>query len=100
MKDCFQKSKIGALYCVGLPAILYKTAHLFMSDIANWCVLPYYFNAHLNYEHTGFSANSFTVISLQWLMNQMSLCVPVAQWLEHCISSAKVVGSIPRDHMY
>ncbi len=21
--------------------------------------------------------------------------VPVAQWLEHCISSAKVVGSIP-----
>ncbi len=26
--------------------------------------------------------------------------VPVAQWLEHCISSAKVVGSIPREHMY
>ncbi len=25
-------------------------------------------------------------------------CVPVAQWLEHCISSAKVVGSIPREH--
>ncbi len=24
--------------------------------------------------------------------------VPVAQWLEHCISSAKVVGSIPREH--
>ncbi len=27
-------------------------------------------------------------------------CVPVAQWLEHCASSAKVVGSIPRKHMY
>ncbi len=27
-------------------------------------------------------------------------CVPVAQWLEHCASSAKVVGSIPREHMY
>ncbi len=27
-------------------------------------------------------------------------CVPVAQWLEHCISSAKVVGSIPREHTY
>ncbi len=26
--------------------------------------------------------------------------VPVAQWLEHCISSTKVVGSIPREHMY
>ncbi len=32
-------------------------------------------------------------------------CVPydkksvhVAQWLEHCVSSAKVVGSIPREH--
>ncbi len=28
------------------------------------------------------------------------VCVPVAQWLEHCVSSAKVVGSIPREHMY
>ncbi len=26
--------------------------------------------------------------------------VPVAQWLEHCVSSAKVVGSIPREHIY
>ncbi len=26
--------------------------------------------------------------------------VPVAQWLEHCVSSAEVVGSIPREHMY
>ncbi len=26
--------------------------------------------------------------------------VPVAQWLEHCFSSAKVVGSIPREHTY
>ncbi len=27
-------------------------------------------------------------------------CVPVAQWLEHCVSNAKVVGSIPREHTY
>ncbi len=27
-------------------------------------------------------------------------CVPVAQWLEHCVSSAKVVVSIPREHTY
>ncbi len=27
----------------------------------------------------------------------MSGSVPVAQWLEHCVSSAKVVGSIPRE---
>ncbi len=27
-------------------------------------------------------------------------CIPMAQWLEHCVSSAKVVGSIPREHMY
>ncbi len=26
--------------------------------------------------------------------------VPVAQWVEHCVSSAKVVGSIPREHTY
>ncbi len=24
---------------------------------------------------------------------------PVAQWLEHCVSSAKAVGSIPREHI-
>ncbi len=29
-----------------------------------------------------------------------SCTVPVAQWLEHCVSSAKVVGSIPGEHMY
>ncbi len=29
-----------------------------------------------------------------------SACVPVAQWLEHCVSSANVVGSIPREHTY
>ncbi len=28
------------------------------------------------------------------------LSVPVVQWLEHCVSSAKVVGLIPREHMY
>ncbi len=28
------------------------------------------------------------------------ISVSVAQWLEHCISSAKVVGSIPREHMH
>ncbi len=32
-----------------------------------------------------------------WINNYY---VPVAQWLEHCVSSAKVVGSIPREHMY
>ncbi len=26
--------------------------------------------------------------------------VPVAQWLEHCVSSTKVVGSNPREHTY
>ncbi len=26
--------------------------------------------------------------------------VPVAQWLEPCVSSAVVVGLIPREHMY
>ncbi len=26
--------------------------------------------------------------------------VPVVQWLEHCVSSAKVVGSIPREHTH
>ncbi len=30
----------------------------------------------------------------------MRLWLIVAQWLEHCVSSAKVVGSIPREHTY
>ncbi len=30
----------------------------------------------------------------------ITACVPVAQWLEHCVSSGKVVGSIPREHTY
>ncbi len=32
--------------------------------------------------------------------NHHNHTLPVAQWLEHCASSAKVVGSIPREHMY
>ncbi len=28
------------------------------------------------------------------------LVVPVAQWLEHCVSSAKVVGSFTREYTY
>ncbi len=32
--------------------------------------------------------------SYPWLIWREE-CVPVAQWLEHCVSSAKVVGSIP-----
>ncbi len=30
----------------------------------------------------------------------MDYYVPVAQWLEDCVSSAKIVGSIPREHTY
>ncbi len=37
-------------------------------------------------------------ISLREIPHSMS--VPEAQWLEHCVSSANVVGSIPREHMY
>ncbi len=34
------------------------------------------------------------------LNKQTTYSVPVAQWLEHCVSSAKFVGSIPREHTY
>ncbi len=37
---------------------------------------------------------AFFIISINCLN------VPVAQWLEHCVSIAKVVGSIPREHGY
>ncbi len=41
------------------------------------------------------------VILEVWLGSLIMLeRVPVAQWLEHCVSSSKVVGSIPREHMY
>ncbi len=39
-------------------------------------------------------AKMYRSIALQWTH------VPVARWLEHCVSSAKVVGSIPREHTY
>ncbi len=39
-------------------------------------------------------------IKYVFLVAQCSSGVPVAQWLEHCASSAQVVGSIPREHMY
>ncbi len=32
--------------------------------------------------------------------NTVTSGVPVAQWLEHCVSSAKVEGSIAREHTY
>ncbi len=32
--------------------------------------------------------------------SSLNMSVPVAQWLEHCISNAMVVGSIPREHTY
>ncbi len=37
----------------------------------------------------------FTVLTFLFVIG-----VSVAQWLEHCVSTAKVVGSIPREHMY
>ncbi len=45
---------------------------------------------------------SLTVITINILFKDLCLTpfsVPVAQWLEHCVSSAKVVGSIPREHI-
>ncbi len=40
------------------------------------------------------------LIDFKHLKMLKTSCVPVDQWLEHCVSSAKVVGSIPREHMY
>ncbi len=40
------------------------------------------------------------VITNRFLAVYLVFIVPVAQWLEHCVCSAKVVGSIPREHMY
>ncbi len=45
------------------------------------------------------SATCFSVIWPKW-ESEWKKSVPVAQWLEHCVSSAKVVGSIPREHIY
>ncbi len=47
-------------------------------------------NSVLQYQNKLYRNNVYIVIK----------CVPVAQWFEHCVSSAKVVGSIPREHMY
>ncbi len=46
---------------------------------------------------------SGTVLSDTWKYGIMDLCVSVCSCgsvVEHCVSSAKVVGSIPREHMY
>ncbi len=42
---------------------------------------------------------SLIVLSRPRRDNSWELGVPVAQWLEHCVSSTKVVGSIPREHI-
>ncbi len=46
----------------------------------------------INHRPTRYTAGSKHVIPL--------ISVPVAQWLEHCVISAKVVGLIPREHTY
>ncbi len=41
----------------------------------------------------------FVVISYIYIYIYIYIySVPVAQWLEHCVSNAKVVGSIPREN--
>ncbi len=53
------------------------------------------------------SSESWIKLAFRWCMGcwekylaEIQLFAPVAQWLEHCVSSAKVVGSIPREHTY
>ncbi len=44
--------------------------------------------------------NKYMMMMIVVVNNNNSISVPVAQWLEHCVSSAMVVGSILREHMY
>ncbi len=55
----------------------------------------------------GIIYNKYTIfhfsLALKYLIGKIDsemFHVPVAQWLEHCVSSAKVVGSIPREHTH
>ncbi len=50
----------------------------------------------INYRHVYHFMTYGMVLPQNTLRNR----VPVAQWLAHCVSSAKVVGSIPREHTY
>ncbi len=43
---------------------------------------------------------AFNTIDHDILIDRLQNYVPVAQWLEHCVSSAKVVGLIPREHTH
>ncbi len=56
--------------------------------------------------HHHYHENNFTIvppiilnIDVKSVYNRY-IGVPVAQWLELCVSSAKVVGLIPREHTY
>ncbi len=72
------------------------------------CVLTVYYLFTKHSNHNAFCE----VIIIQYCFSVLQLwqitfstttcnvCVPVAQWLEHCVCSAKVVGFIPREHMY
>ncbi len=47
-----------------------------------------------------FMGSCFWTLNINFYQqNRSATLVPVAQWLEHCISSAKVVGSIPRERI-
>ncbi len=62
-----------------------KPTNLHPLDLVG-CSEPY-----LNLDSSDHSTNE------PWPIGHRS--VPVAQWLEHCVSSAKVVVSIPREHI-
>ncbi len=79
--------------------------------LAIFCILEVAFKIHLaqkkltfnGHDASGYSyyktrekgCMTMIVCESQWWY-----CIPVAQWLEHCVSSAKAVGSIPREHTY
>ncbi len=45
------------------------------------------------------SSTLCSILILLYLFIYIYISVRVAQWLKHCVSSAKVVGSIPREHI-
>ncbi len=55
------------------------------------------------FEKVPYSLENYTVKNEQFETVKKTLQYVtsiVFQWLEHCVSSAKVVGSIPREHTY
>ncbi len=90
----------GIFQCLFILSTTWKEDHCFYNN--GFCLEVVYLSSYFVHNaliHIFLNKEYFHISRLMW-NNSGIVYVPVAQWLEHCVISAKVVGSIPREHTY